>query len=206
MIYPKRNKFIRAFFDWYINRIIKTNFHGIDYNDVTVDAGKSVLVIANHFSWWDGFLMYYVNQRAIKKNFHVMVIEDTVKKVSFFKYMGAFSVNKQSRDMVTSLNYAAQLLQDPENLLLIFPQGKLHSNFTGVVNFEKGLLKIMKSSTGKYQTVLSAIFIENMQHKKPTASVYLTVPAQGSFNAEDVSQVYASHYNKALAVQSKKIV
>jgi hypothetical protein len=60
-----------------------------------------------------------------------MVIEETVQKVSFFKYMGAFSVNKNSREMLASLNYAAELLNDPQNLVLIFPQGKLYSNFTG---------------------------------------------------------------------------
>jgi 1-acyl-sn-glycerol-3-phosphate acyltransferase len=53
-----------------------------------------VLLLANHFSWWDGFLLYYINQKVFRKQFHVMVIEETVQKVGFFKYMGAFSVNK----------------------------------------------------------------------------------------------------------------
>jgi hypothetical protein len=68
-------------------------------------------LLANHFSWWDGFLMYYINQQVLKKRFHVMVIEETVQKVSFFKYVGAFSVSKNSRDMLASLDYAAELIE-----------------------------------------------------------------------------------------------
>ena len=59
-----------------------------------------------------------------------MILEDTVQSVFFLKYMGAFSITKQSRQMMESLAYAGELLQDPQNLVLIFPQGRLYSNFS----------------------------------------------------------------------------
>ena len=58
-----------------------------------------------------------------------MVREDTTVQLQYLKYGGAFSINKKSRDMLQSLDYAAELLNDPQNLVLIFPQGKLYSNF-----------------------------------------------------------------------------
>lgn len=202
MIYPQKNKLINWFFHNYILRIVKGNFHEVNFNGVEVKKEKSVLLLANHFSWWDGFLMYYINHKVLKKRFHVMVIEETVQKVSFFKYVGAFSVSKNSRDMLASLNYAAELLNEPENMVLIFPQGKLHSNFADEVNFEKGLSRIMEAATGKFQTVAAATFIENLQYRKPTASVYLKAIGDIS-NIQDVQKVYQQHYNSTKQQQNK---
>jgi 1-acyl-sn-glycerol-3-phosphate acyltransferase len=202
MIYPQKNKLINWLFHNYILRIVKGSFQEVKYDKVEVNKGKSVLLLANHFSWWDGFLMYYINQQVLKKRFHVMVIEETVQKVSFFKYVGAFSVSKNSRDMLTSLNYAAGLLNDPENMVLIFPQGKLHSNFIDGINFEKGLSRIMEIAAGKFQTVMAATFIENLQYKKPKANVYLNTSGQLK-SMEDVQKAYQQHYASAKQQQTK---
>lgn len=202
MIYPQKNKLINWFFHNYILRIVKGNFQEVKYIDVEVNKGHSVLLLANHFSWWDGFLMYYINYKVLKKRFHVMVIEETVQKVSFFKYVGAFSVSKNSRDMLASLNYAAELLNDPGNMVLIFPQGKLHSNFTDAISFEKGLSKIMAAAAGKFQTVIAATFIENLQYKKPTASVYLKAINEVN-SIEEIQKLYQQHYDGAKQQQNK---
>lgn len=202
MIYPQKNKLINWFFHNYILRIVKGNFREVNHNEVEVDKGHSVLLLANHFSWWDGFLMYYINYKVLKKRFHVMVIEETVQKVSFFKYVGAFSVSKNSRDMLASLDYAAELLNDPENMVLIFPQGKLYSNFTDEVNFEKGLSKIMAAAAGKFQTVMAATFIENLQYEKPIAGVYLKAISEVN-NMKDAQKLYQQHYDSAKQQQNK---
>ena len=203
MIYPQKNKFVHWFFHHYILRIVKANFRQVNYNDVAVDSSKSVLLLANHFSWWDGFLMYQLNHKLFKKQFHVMVIADTMQKVSFFKYMGAFSVAKNSREILTSLDYAAELLNNPDNLVLIFPQGKLYSNFTDEVTFEKGLARIMQSAAGKYQTVLAATFIEGLQYKKPSVNVYLAQADSSLTDINQIAQAYGQHYSRAKAQQTQ---
>ncbi|MEB0261063.1 MULTISPECIES: lysophospholipid acyltransferase family protein [unclassified Mucilaginibacter] len=202
MTYPQKNKIITWFFHSYILRIVKGNFHEVKFDRVGVEQDKSVLLLANHFSWWDGFLMYYLNEKVFKKSFHVMVIEETVQKVSFFKYMGAFSVSKNSREMLASLDYAAQLLNDPKNLVLIFPQGKLYSNFVDEVDFQKGLSKIMQAAAGKFQAIMAATFIENLQYKKPTVNVYLKTENE----LADIQSAYQKHYNNAKQQQTKTVV
>ena len=134
-----------------------------------------------------------------------MVIEDTLQKVGFFKYMGAFSVTRGSREILTSLDYTAALLNDPKNLVLIFPQGKLHSNFVDDIKFEKGLSRIVEKAAGKYQTVLSVTFVENFKYKKPTANVYLKVIAEqkDGDNVVNLQQAYRQHYNNALQQQNQ---
>lgn len=133
-----------------------------------------------------------------------MVIEETIQKVSFFKYLGAFSVSKNSRDILASLNYAATLLNDPDNLVLIFPQGKLYSNFADKINLEKGAGRIMQAAGDKCQTILAATFIETLQHKKPTASVNLKLLKAN--DAGRLQDIYQQHYNFSKLSQTQFVI
>jgi 1-acyl-sn-glycerol-3-phosphate acyltransferase len=206
MIRPKENRFIHWFFHHYIRFIIGRNFHDFKFNDVSVHADKSILLLANHFGWWDGFLLYWLNYKLFKKKFHIMILEDTVKDVFFLKYMGAFSITKNSRAMIESLDYAAELLKDPQNLVLIFPQGKLYSNFLDEVSFEKGLQKVMKQALGKFNYMFAATFIEYFQHKKPTINVYVQSSNTDSASVTEVQQLYQQHYQQAKQRQTQIIV
>ena len=104
---------------------------------------------------------------------HVMILEETMHQFWYFKYGGAFTVKKGSRNVVESLNYAAGLLADPRNMVLIFPQGRLYSNFVTQVNFEKGILRIIKQAQSSFQLVFAAAFVQYLRSMKPTATVYL---------------------------------
>ena len=204
MTYPKNNKFLRWFFSHYIKRLIKRNFQGINFNSIEVDGQKSVLLLANHFSWWDGFVLYCINDKLLKKNFHIIVLKETMQKVKFFKYLGAFSVNKNSRTVMQTLTYAAQLLNDPKNLVVIFPQGKLYSNFVTSVNFEKGIMKVLKQADNKFQLVTAVTFVENLGFKKPSVNVYLqTLPHAKFENITELNDIYQQHYNAAHQQQTE---
>jgi 1-acyl-sn-glycerol-3-phosphate acyltransferase len=196
MIYPKKNGLIYGFFRYYIPHIIHRNFRAVNFNKIEIDPNKSVLLIANHISWWDAFLLYYVFTKLSRKKLYVMVLEDTMKKQWFFKYIGAFSVNKNNHHTIVSLNYAAQLLNDPQNIVLMFPQGKLSSNFINEVEFEKGVIKIMNDAKDNFQLIYAATFIENLQYKKPTANVYLTNNTNCTFESvKALNTSYQQHYN-----------
>jgi hypothetical protein len=47
-------------------------------------------------------------------------------------------MKKGSREMLESLAYSANLLNNPENLVTIFPQGELYSNHETYIHVEKG--------------------------------------------------------------------
>ena len=207
MTYPQNNKILRWFFSRYIKRLIRHNFQAVNYNSITVNEDRSVLLLANHFSWWDGFILYYLNDKLLKKKFHIIVLKETMKKVKFFKYLGAFSVNKNSRTVMQSLAYAAQLLNDPPNLVVIFPQGKLYSNFITRVNFEKGVMKVLKQADNKFQLITAVTFVENLGYKKPSANVYLqTIPPTKFENISELNDIYQQHYNAARQQQTEIVL
>ncbi|GAA4336632.1 hypothetical protein GCM10023149_45640 [Mucilaginibacter gynuensis] len=206
MIPAKNNSLIHWFFHRYINRLVVKSFAAVNYNTVEVANDKAVLLIANHFSWWDGFIMYYINTRLFKKRFLVMILEETSRKVSFFKYVGGFSVSKNSKDVVASLDYAAGLLNDPQNLVLIFPQGKLYSNFSDNVIFEKGVFRIMQRAGKNFSLVFAATFIEHLQHKKPTANVYISNSDSEFATIGNLQQAYRQHYDAARQQQTQIVL
>lgn len=136
-----------------------------------------------------------------------MVLDETMQEVSFMKYLGGFSVNRNSRQVMESLNYASELLNDPGNLVLIFPQGKLYSNFVDEVKFEKGLFKIASLAKGSFQYVFAAAFIEHFEHKKP--SVYIGLETYGQHeleSAEKLEAAYQQHYRLTKQQQTHIIV
>jgi len=127
-----------------------------------------------------------------------MVLEETMLKEPILKYAGAFSVNKHSRGVIESVNYAAGLLNEPENMVIMFPQGKLYSNFIEQVHFEKGVLNIIKKASTDVQLVFAATFVQYFKHKKPVATVYLkheTVNYAGK-SITDLQQAYQQCKNK----------
>lgn len=206
MLKPKQSFLIAGFFTVYINWIIRRHFHKVEFTKPNFDADKSVLLIANHLSWWDGFLFYHLSKVFFKKKFHAMVLEETMHKISFFKYLGGFSVAKNSRDMIESLDYSAELLSDPENMVVIFPQGKLYSNFVDDISFEKGAVHIAAKAKSSFQYVLAATFVENFQYKKPTANIYLKVLGVDAIVPNNLPEQYQIYYKTAKQQQNSIVV
>jgi 1-acyl-sn-glycerol-3-phosphate acyltransferase len=182
---------------------VARQFHEVLFNNIEVDKNKSVLLIANHFSFWDGLILYCVTQKLLKKQYHVMVEEKTVHMLHYLKFAGAFSINKKSRDIIESLDYAARLLDDPQNLVLIFPQGKLFSNYVEDVHFDKGVFRIMKKAYGKYQLVFASTFIQYFKHKKSTATVYLKSDNNNYTSITALKEAYQQHYSSSKLLQTE---
>jgi 1-acyl-sn-glycerol-3-phosphate acyltransferase len=203
MIYNQNNYFINRTICYYIKWIVGRQFHEVLFNSVEVDKSRSMLLIANHFSFWDALILHTVNERLLKKKFHVMVDEKTVHMLKYLKYAGAFSVNKKSRDILESIDHAAALLHDPQNLVLIFPQGKLFSNYVDDVQFDKGVFRIMQKAPKKFQLVFASTFIQYFKHKKSTATVYLKSDAGSYTNISALKEAYQQHYSSSKLLQTE---
>lgn len=207
MIKPKSNKLIHGFFSWYISKIIGKDFHSFNYNKPSFSDDKAILLLANHFSWWDGFFLFHLNKIYFKKHFHVMVLQETAEKVKFLKYLGAFSIQRNAKSLIESLDYAGKLLDNPENLLLIFPQGELYSSHISIINFEKGLNKIIAASKKQFQYLFAAILIDYFDHRKPSVNVFLeNWAAQEYTSLQVIKSSFNRHYDQSLKTQTYKKV
>lgn len=206
MIKNKENALIRRVLHTYVKALVKLRFHELVFEPIDIDPNKSILLIANHFSYWDSLILFVVNQRLLRKKFHVMAKEDTEAPLWFVKYGGVFTVKRGSRDMLKSLDYAAGLLNDPQNMVLLFPQGKLHANFVERVNFEKGVMRIVDAAGGKCQIIFAAAFIQYLQHKRPTATIYLQTAPAGPLTFEQLQSGYQKFFDDKKATQTEIVL
>ena len=67
----------RWFYVWFIRVYtavnLRLNFRKIIIEgDTVVPEDKPLLLVGNHFSWWDGFFAYYLNYTLWRRKFHVI--------------------------------------------------------------------------------------------------------------------------------------
>ncbi|MFW0716285.1 1-acyl-sn-glycerol-3-phosphate acyltransferase [Pedobacter sp. N23S346] len=204
MYHPRKNTFIYRFFSWYIEFIIKKDFASLHYNTIETKEDTSILILANHFSWWDGFFIFYINKKLFKKQFHVLVNAENYNKVGFLKYLGAFAAESSGKDIIGMLGYASKLLDDKNNLVLIFPQGKLQSNHVKNITFEKGVMQIIKSSQKRLNIVFAATFIDYFSRRKPTAQTYLqNWDSEEYMSLQLLKSAYNKHYDQSVVKQTQ---
>lgn len=173
--------------------------------DVTND--RSILLLSNHTSWWDGFWQLYLNMRVFKKKFHFMMLEEQLRKHWYFNYTGGFSVKKLARSAVETIQYSAGLLSHPNNLVLLFPQGKVESIHKHAITFEKGVEKILERTDRKsVQIVFLVNSVDYFINRKPILYHYTKEYCGDSINHRDIEQQYNAFFKESIQQQTDKKV
>ncbi len=160
MIKARHHPLLYPFFKWYGLLMIKMHFKSIKIIGNYRKRDLPVLIISNHFSWWDGFFISALNMKKIHKKFHVMMLEQQLSKCWFFRYTGAYSIKKNSKSVISSLNYTVELLQKPENMVAFFPQGKFESVYVQPLVFQRGISWILKNLNYDVQLLFVANLTE----------------------------------------------
>lgn len=196
----KHNFFLYPFFQFYSIWKIKRNFNKVYIIGEFRDRGLPVFLVANHISWWDGFWTVYLNRKLFRrKYFYFMMLEEELRKRMFLNKAGGYSVRKGSRSVIETLEYTAQLLNDKNNLVLIFPQGEINSIYTREIKFEKGLEYITGRSNGNFQMVFMVFLIDYFSEQKPSLYAYLQeYNFQGSA-VKNVEREYNLFYNNCMS-------
>jgi len=206
MYRSRKSPIIFQFFSWYIAYIIKKDFSSYTYNRLQLKEDEAILLLSNHFSWWDGFLMFQLNKVVFKKEFHVLVSDEDYRKQWFLKYLGAFAAGTKGKDVVETLIYAGQLLDQPQNLVLLFPQGRLYTSYINSISFERGVMQLINASKKKFQIVFSATLIDYFDKRKPKAESHLlSWEAEEYMSLQLLKREYNKHYNNAVSKQSKEV-
>lgn len=199
MIKPARYKLTDWFWHWYFNHILSTDFHEFSFSPaIPISPDKAVLLLGNHFSWWDGFINFRLNELHIKKRLHLMMLEEQLRKNSFLRYAGAYSIERKGRQMLESLQYSSRLLENPDNLVIVFPQGKIESMHSCSIHFEKGICKIIENCKKPVQIIFSVTLTDYTSHRKPSLHIYLQeFHYQHSCTLESIEQAFNTHFQNA---------
>lgn len=148
MIEPKHNSLARFIFNAYEYRILKKSFNRFILlnNNIQIDKNKPVIFLPNHFSWWDGFFVdFLIRIGGIDKKFHIVMLEEQLRKYWFFRLLGATGFNPQNPKSIVKLSqYINNLLNSPHNLLVFYPQGEIQL-FDNDLTIKEGLSYLLKN-------------------------------------------------------------
>src|SRR3569832_241975 len=198
MIPQRSNRLIKKQFAPYLAYRLRKAFKVLKYEEVVLLPGHSVLLLCNHFSWWDGFFAGHLTHNYLKRDFFIMMQEDHLQKRMFFNRVGGFSINRKSKEVVESLQYTAKLLEDPNNLVAVFPQGALESNHIDEINIERGIDYIVKKIKGDCQIIYYSAFIEYFKSLKPSIYFHLlNCGTNRDFDFERLKARINDHHKKA---------
>ncbi len=202
MIRARHKPFYVWLFNQYTRIMLKRHFHEIIINsDVSLRKIPTVIV-ANHFSWWDGFFVVYINYRFFQKKFYVMMLEEQLKKHRILSKAGAFSVNKKKKSILESIEYCISLLDKPENLLLFYPQGEIQSSYNFPLKFEKGLLKILDGTNKEFQLIFLVVLTDYFSNRRPVLSLNMT-EYSGPFSHSGIEKAYNNFMMECIKSQKE---
>lgn len=103
------------------------------------DLSGPVLLVANHFSWWDG-LWLMLRFRKTRWQLTVPMLASQLKSRPFLRWWGALPL-RSGRMLAVQVQACELACMQPNQLLLLFPQGQIASLGTSHFNFQTGLLR-----------------------------------------------------------------
>lgn len=129
----------------------------------------------NHHSWWDGLIPLMLNEYQFHQQARAMMEDKQMKRYSFFRKIGAFSVNRDDpRKAITSLRYAVHLFQKENACLFIYPEGTI-TPAGSKIQFEGGLAWL-HSKLPNVDFVPIGIYMHTIRHDKPELHLHIGSP------------------------------
>ena len=204
IIKAKHNFIIHPIFKQFSRVMINRHFASVEViGDIETSSDRSVLLLSNHTAWWDGFWHLYLNMKIFKKKFHFMMLEEQLRKHWYFNYTGGFSVNKSAKSVIETIQYSAELLSHPENLVLIFPQGKIESIHKQSIDFEKGVQKIIeRTDRSNLQIIYLVNSIDYFINKKPVLYHYIKEYKGSDTNYLVLEKSYNAFFKESIKHQT----
>ena len=125
-----------------------------------------------------------------------------MRKYSFFKYIGVFSVDREvPAEAIISLNYAAVLLKDSARYLWIFPQGDMTPQDRRPLKFFSGITKIAEK-TGRVNLFPVCFRYEYLMEQRP--EVFISIGKPELFTGKTDTD-YTEHLRSNLETQLDKL-
>ncbi len=111
-------------------------------------AGLPLILVANHPSWWDGYLALLLS-RYYGARRYLMMDAAQLRRYGFFAWAGCFGVERaDARDVACSIAYATDLLrQAAPTWLWLFPQAEITPAHARPLSLHAGAAHIVRRAS-----------------------------------------------------------
>ena len=127
-----------------------------------------------------------------------MMLEEELRKRILLRYNGAYSINPGSKEVLESLDYTIELLSNPDNAVLFYPQGEIKSHYEETFNYNKGINYILKGLPQNVMILLTASFIDYGSERKPTVNIfYKSIKSEEITDSDSFRKFFQDFYQKS---------
>lgn len=145
----------------------------VKINPVPIKPDHSYILMCNHYGFMDGFAAAVLCRRAIwgegkMRKLYYMSVKAQMEKNKWMRYLGSFSVDPGKKSIMESFDFAAEVLSQPGNLIVYYPQARLETNHITHIHFESGLKAIIPRIQGKCQILWSSNIMDYFEGIMPT--------------------------------------
>jgi len=128
----------------YNRRLLRKYFHAMwvlgEDRVGRLDRSVPIVLCGNHSCWWDPLVDFHFSHDVFRLDGYAMMEERQLERYGFFRWIGVFSVRRESpRDAVASLRYASSILDRPNRALWIYPQGVMLPSDARPLGFQTGI-------------------------------------------------------------------
>lgn len=202
MIKARPNPFSLWFYSSYFWVLQRLFFRKISIHcESGFPKGRAVLLLQNHFSYYDPYWSVILSQRLFRRKFYAMMLEEQLLKRMFLTRCGAFSVRRNSRDVLESLDYAAGLLSDPFNMVVIYPSGEIISHHRQNFPFQRGFARLLRDDNNCL-VALAVVLVDHFRSARPEVRMYVE-NYSGEKSASAIENAYHSFYQSCILKQTE---
>jgi 1-acyl-sn-glycerol-3-phosphate acyltransferase len=139
--------------------------------DPSAPVDRPLILVANHISWWDGFLLRDV-QQALRPGapLHTVMAEGELQRNPWFRVMGALPLRPGSSASLLAMLRAVRRItaQRSDAVLAFFPQGRIWPSARRPLGFQRGIELVIRAAAPCCIAPV-ALHIEPLNRAAPTA-------------------------------------
>jgi len=140
--------------------------------------GLPLLLVANHVSWWDGFILREVQQKVRPGGaLHIVMLEEELRKRPFLRRLGGVGLTPGSPASLRALlrDLTTQRETEPTLSVLFFPQGRIWPSHRRPLGFRGGV-RLLGRALAPVTVLPTGLHMEGGNHMSPTAFVSFAPP------------------------------
>jgi 1-acyl-sn-glycerol-3-phosphate acyltransferase len=130
-----------------------------------------------------------------------MMLEEQLENRMFLNKAGAFSIKRGSRSVMESINYAAALLHEDENMVAVYPQGIITSLHRRPVRFERGTERIITGASNRLMILFYVALPDWFSEKKPGLTVRVIEYSLNERSVTDLEETYNMFLDECITRQ-----